>query len=79
MRKVRTDCFFIEIPEDVVKDKITCKILKKIDCEKCSFYKKKDKIKNNVFYKESFSNKNEYENELKKYHEKYNENIEQVK
>lgn len=71
MKMVKQDCFAIEIPEDVIKDKVTCKVIGKPDCEKCSFYKKKEEIKNNIFYKDSYDNEEDYYEDLKKYKEKY--------
>lgn len=71
MKMVKQDCFAIEIPEDVIKDKVTCKVLGKPDCEKCSFYKKRTEIKNNIFYKDSYDNEEDYYEDLKKYKEKY--------
>ena len=75
MKMIKKDCFFVEIPEDEFREKVNCKILKTADCKNCSFYKKKEHLKNNVFYKESFNNKEEYIEELNKYKEKYKEDI----
>ena len=71
MKIIKQDCFAIEIPEDVIKGKVTCKALGKPDCEKCSFYKKKSEIKNNIFYKDSYDNIDDYYADVQKYKEKY--------
>lgn len=71
MKIIKQDCFAIEIPEDVIKDKVTCKVLGRPECEKCSFYKKRDSVKNNIFYKDSYDNEEDYCKDLKKYKDKY--------
>ena len=72
MKIVKQDCFAVEIPEDALKEKVECKVFGKPDCEKCSFYKKKSEIKNNIFYKYSYDNEEDYYKDLAEYKKKYN-------
>lgn len=71
MKKCRTDCFSIVMPEDVVNGKITCRALGKIDCENCSFYKKKDEVKDNIFYKDSYEDPDKYKEDTLAYKKKF--------
>ena len=43
-----------------------CHALVEIDCEKCSFYKTIDKIKDNPFYPDSYSDKGKLNYDMKK-------------
>lgn len=73
MKIYNKDCFAIVMPEDNEKDnKPMCRALGKIECEGCTFYKKKDSIKDNIFYKDSFKDIDKYYNEVKEYRRKYN-------
>lgn len=72
MKIYSKDCFAIIMPEDNEKsNKPDCSVLSKIDCENCPFYKKKEEIKDNIFYKDSFSSEDEYNKAIDDYKHKY--------
>jgi len=50
---------------------LECSILKTDTCLNCPFYKKRDDVKNNVFYRWSFDNITEYKSALLAYKNKY--------
>lgn len=74
MKTYRKDCFAIVEPEDFKNGKVACRALGKLDCEGCRFYKPKDKVKNNVFYKDSYDSIGEYNEAVKEYKSKYQQN-----
>ena len=71
MKTFKADCFAVHNPEN---GKAECRALGKIDCEGCSFYKPKNEIKDNIFYKGSFDSKEKYEKAVKTYKRKYSVN-----
>lgn len=71
MKTFKSDCFAATVDNTKEKPEIFCRALKKLDCENCSFYKNKKEVVNNVFYKDSFNNPEEYKEAVKAYKNRY--------
>jgi len=56
-RVIAPDCFAFHFDKN---GNAACKALTKIECECCSFFKTNEEIKNNIFYKWSFKNEDEW-------------------
>lgn len=58
--KIKKDCFAY------IEEKNECNALTEIECEKCPFYKNRNKIKNNPFYAYSYDNKKKHKRDMEK-------------
>lgn len=64
---IKTDCFAYKNENDIEE----CYALNELNCENCKFYKHRDKVKNNIFYPDSFENEEKYIKEFNRYFNKY--------
>lgn len=79
MKTYNQECFAAVNPLDTT-EKPYCRALSKLDCEGCRFYKHRDEIKDNVFYKFSFKTEEEYRRAVNKYKDKYGQsNVNKLK
>lgn len=57
---IRKNCFAY------LRETNECNALTELDCTFCRFYKPRKEVKNNVFYKWSFKNEEEYQEAMQK-------------
>ena len=67
MKVIKSDCFAYYEEEG----KCYCNAINKIACKDCPFYKNREDIVNNLFYKWSFDSNEDYKKAKAAYKEKY--------